>query len=46
MFDAFLCFLTHDMASHPERLHAFDNSLVQRTQTLTGSIEIDINAHL
>jgi antitoxin PrlF len=38
----FLGFLACDIASHPERLHAFDASLVQRLQSLTGGIEVDL----
>ncbi len=40
----FLAFLTHDIASHPERLEAVDAGLVDRLQSLVGGIEIDLDA--
>jgi antitoxin PrlF len=42
----FLGFLTRDIASHPERLQAVDSTFVQRIQSLTGGIEIDLDAPL
>ncbi len=42
----FLGFLTRDIASHPERLQAIDASFVQRLQSLTGGIEVDLDAAL
>lgn len=42
----FLSFLASDIASHPERLQAFEASLVQRLQSLTGGIEVDLDAPL
>ncbi|MBS0507759.1 MAG: type II toxin-antitoxin system PrlF family antitoxin [Proteobacteria bacterium] len=42
----FLDFLTRDIASHPERLQAIDVSFVQRLQSLTGGIEVDLDALL
>ena len=42
----FLCFLAHDIASHPERMQAIDASFVQRLQLLTSGIEVDLNADL
>jgi antitoxin PrlF len=42
----FLSFLTHDMASHPERLQAVDAGLVERLQSLVGGIEVDLDAAL
>lgn len=42
----FLDFLARDIASHPERLQAIDASFVQRLQSLTGGIEVDIDASL
>ena len=42
----FLGFLARDIASHPERLQTFDASLVRRLQSLTGGIEVDLDAAL
>lgn len=42
----FLGFLARDIASHPERLQAVDASFVQRLQSLTGGIEVDLDAPL
>ena len=42
----FLDFLARDIASHPQRLKTIDASLVQRLQSLTGGIEIDLEAPL
>ncbi|MFN9747913.1 MAG: type II toxin-antitoxin system PrlF family antitoxin [Burkholderiales bacterium] len=42
----FLGFLARDIASHPERLQTVDASFVQRLQSLTGSIEVDLDASL
>lgn len=42
----FLSFLARDIASHPERLQAVDASFVQRLQSLTGNIEVDLDAPL
>ena len=42
----FLGFLARDIASHPERLQAIDASFVQRLQSLTGGIEVDLDAPL
>lgn len=42
----FLGFLARDIASHPEHLQAIDASLVQRLQSLTGGIEVDLDAPL
>lgn len=42
----FLGFLARDIASHPERLQAVDASFVQRIQSLTGGIEVDLDAPL
>eukprot|EP01037_Dinobryon_pediforme_P028489 gene28489-31788_t len=42
----FLSFLARDIASHPERLQTIDTSLVQRLQSLTGDIDIDLDATL
>ncbi len=42
----FLGFLAHDIAGHPERLQAIDAGFVQRLQSLTGGIEVDLDAPL
>ena len=42
----FLGFLARDIASHPERMQAIDASFVQRLQSLTGGIEVDLDAPL
>ena len=42
----FLNFLARDIASHPERLQAVDADLVSRIHSLTGNIEIDLDAPL
>ena len=43
---SFLGFLARDIANHPERLQAIDASFVQRLQSLTGGIEVDLDAAL
>lgn len=43
---SFLGFLARDIASHPERLRAMDASFVQRLQSLTEGIEVDLDAAL
>lgn len=42
----FLGFLARDIASHPERLQAVDASFVQRLQSLTRGIDVDLDAAL
>lgn len=42
----FLGFLAHDIVSHPERLQAIDATFVQRLQSLTGGIDVDLDAPL
>jgi len=42
----FLGFLARDIANHPERLQAIDAGLVRRLQSLTGGIEVDLDAAL
>ena len=42
----FLGFLARDIAKHPERLQAIDASFVQRLQSLTAGIEVDLDAPL
>lgn len=42
----FLGFLARDIASHPERLQAMDEGLVQRLQLLVGHAEVDLDAPL
>lgn len=43
---SFLSFLARDIASHPERLQAMDAGFVQRLQSLTCGIEVDLDAAL
>ena len=42
----FLGFLARDIAEHPERLEAIDTGFIQRLQSLTGGIEVDLDAAL
>lgn len=42
----FLGFLARDIAEHPERLQAIDAGLVQRLRSLTGGIDVDLDAAL
>ena len=42
----FLGFLARDIAEHPERLQAIDAGFMQRLQSLTGGIEVDLDAAL
>jgi len=38
--------MARDIASHPERLQAVDAAFVQRIQSLTSGIEVDLDAPL
>ncbi len=42
----FLSFLSRDMAKRPERLQAIDAGFVQRLQSLTGGIDVDLDVAL
>ena len=42
----FLSFLSRDMAEHPERLQALDPGFVQRLQSLSTGIEVDLDEPL
>ena len=42
----FLRFLAGDMARHPERIHMIDSTLVQRIQSLTGDVDVDLDRPL
>ena len=42
----FIGFLARDIANHPERLHSLDAGFVQRLQSLTDGIEVDLDAAL
>ena len=42
----FLGFLARDIANHPEHLQAVDAGFVQRLQSLTAGVEVDLNAVL
>lgn len=44
--DHFLKFLAHDISEHPDRIQALDAGLVNRVQTLTADVEIDLGAPL
>ncbi len=43
---SFLSFLARDIASHPERVQSVNAQFVQRLQSLTGGIEVDLDAAL
>ena len=43
---SFLGFLARDIAEHPECLQAIDAGFMQRLQSLTGGIEVDLDASL
>ena len=42
----FLDFLAQDIAAHPERLQGLDAGLLQRIQSLVGSVPLDLDAAL
>jgi antitoxin PrlF len=42
----FLAFLARDFAEHPDRLRALEPGLVQRLRSLTGAIDVDLDAPL
>ena len=42
----FIGFLARDIANHPERLQSLDSGFVQRLQSLTAGIEVDLDAAL
>jgi antitoxin PrlF len=42
----FIGFLARDIANHPERLQSLDAGFVQRLQSLTAGIEVDLDAAL
>jgi antitoxin PrlF len=46
VLDHFLDFLARDMANHPEHLQAMDAHFIQRLQSLTSGIEVDLHAPL
>lgn len=46
VLEQFLGFLSRDIASHPEHLQAIDANFVQRLQSLTASIEVNLDARL
>ena len=43
---AFLAFLARDIAQQPDRMKPLDQAFVQRLQSLTGAIEVDLDAPL
>jgi antitoxin PrlF len=42
----FLSFLARDIAAHPERVQALDAELVTYLQTMTQTVQVDLNAPL
>lgn len=46
LLEKFLSFLTHDVASRPERPASVGTGLAKHLQSLDGSVELDINAAL
>lgn len=44
--DSFLTFLENDIKANPERLEAATHVLVSRIQSVTGEIEVDLDATL
>lgn len=42
----FLRFLADDMASHPERIQMLDSHLLQRIQSLTEGVDMDLDRPL
>ena len=42
----FLGFLSRDIASHPESLQSIDAGFVQRLRSLTGGVDVDLEAVL
>lgn len=42
----FLDFLAQDIGTHPDRLQALDADLVNRIQSLVGSVDVDLDAPL
>jgi len=43
---SFLDFLARDIAEHPEHIQAVEGALIQRIQSLTEGIEVDLDAPL
>ena len=43
---AFLNFLARDIAEHPEHIQAVEGVLMQRIQSLTEGVEVDLDAPL
>ncbi len=43
---AFLNFLARDIAEHPEHIQAVEGALMQRIQSLTEGVEVDLDAPL
>ena len=46
VIDSFLAFLAEDMAKHPERLAAVDESLLGRIRPLVADVSLDLDAPL
>ena len=43
---SFLDFLARDIAEHPEHIQAVEGALIQRIQSLTEGIEVDLDVPL
>ena len=44
--DQVLSFLSNDIATHPERIQALDQTWVNRLQTMVGNVQFDLDAPL
>ena len=46
VLNQFLSFLAHDIAHHPEHVHAIDPALLKRAQQLVSGVDVDLDAAL
>lgn len=46
VIEQFLGFLACDMSANPARLQSIDSNLVQRIQSMTSTVEVDLDAPL
>ena len=46
ILEPFLCLIAQDMAAHPERLQRVDSAFMNRIQSLSAGIEVDLDAPL
>jgi len=44
--EAFLSFLAKDIREHPQNIHALNNDLCKRIQSLVSGVEVDLNESL